>query len=108
MAQSLGDRLKHAWNAFFNKDPTMRNQDLGMSYGYRPDRVRFSRGNERTIVTSIYNRIALDVAAIQIQHVKIDENERFSEKVKSALNDCFNLSKSIFSTFHFLTFYHIP
>lgn len=98
MAQSLGDRLKHAWNAFFNKDPTMRNQDLGMSYGYRPDRVRFSRGNERTIVTSIYNRIALDVAAIQIQHVKIDENDRFSEKIKSALNDCFNLSANIDQT----------
>ena len=92
MAQSLGDRLKHAWNAFFNKDPTMRRQDLGMSYGYRPDRFRFSRGNERTIVTSIYNRIALDVAQVQIQHVKLDENERFSEKIKSGLNECLTLS----------------
>lgn len=92
MAQSLGDRLKHAWNAFFNKDPTMHRQDLGMSYGYRPDRFRFSRGNERTIVTSIYNRIALDVAQVQIQHVKLDENERFSEKIKSGLNECLTLS----------------
>lgn len=92
MAQSFGDRLRHAWNAFFNKDPTMRNVDLGMSYGYRPDRTRFSRGNERTIVTSIYNRIALDVASLQIKHVKLDENERFSEEIKSSLNECLTLS----------------
>lgn len=98
MAQSLGSRLRHAWNAFFNKDPTMRHQDLGMSYGYRPDRVRFSRGNERTIVTSIYNRIALDVASVQIQHVKLDENERFSEKMKSGLNECLTLSANIDQT----------
>lgn len=92
MAQSFGDRLRHAWNAFFNKDPTMRNVDLGMSYGYRPDRTRFSRGNERTIVTSIYNRIALDVASLQIKHVKLDENARFSEEIKSSLNECLTLS----------------
>lgn len=92
MAQSFGDRLRHAWNAFFNKDPTMRNVDLGMSYGYRPDRTRFSRGNERTIVTSIYNRIALDVASLQIKHVKLDENERFSSEIKSSLNECLTLS----------------
>ena len=92
MAQSFGNRLRHAWNAFFNKDPTMRNVDLGMSYGYRPDRTRFSRGNERTIVTSIYNRIALDVASLQIKHVKLDKNERFSEEIKSNLNECLTLS----------------
>lgn len=92
MAQSLGSRLRHAWNAFFNKDPTNYNRDLGMSYGYRPDRHRFSRGNERTIVTSIYNRIALDVAAIQIQHVRLDENKRFSEVIDSELNNCLTLS----------------
>ena len=92
MAQSFGDRLRHAWNAFFNKDPTMRNKDLGVSYGYRPDRTRFSRGNERTIVTSIYNRIALDVASIQIKHVKLDDNQRFTEEIKSDLNECLTLS----------------
>ena len=93
MAQSLGSRLKHAWNAFFNKDPTNYYRgDLGMSYSYRPDRQRFSRGNERTIVTSIYNRIALDVAAVQIQHVKLDENKRFSEVIESGLNNCLTLS----------------
>ena len=92
MAQTLGSRLKHAWNAFLNKDPTGHYHDLGMSYSYRPDRHRFSRGNERTIVTSIYNRIALDVAAIQIQHVQLDEDERFSKVIKSGLNDCLTLS----------------
>lgn len=92
MAQSLGDRLKHAWNAFFNKDPTNHYHDLGMSYTYRPDRHRFTRGNERTIVTSIYNRIALDVAQIKIQHVQLDENERFSKVIKSGLNECLTLS----------------
>ena len=98
MAQSLGSRLRHAWNAFFNKDPTKPYMDLGTSYGFRPDRHRFGRGNERTIVTSIYNRIALDVAAVQIQHVKLDENERFSEKIKSGLNDCLNLSANVDQT----------
>lgn len=98
MAQSLGSRLRHAWNAFFNKDPTSHNRDLGMSYGYRPDRHRFSRGNERTIVTSIYNRIALDVAAIQIQHVRLDENKRFSEVIESELNNCLTLSANIDQT----------
>lgn len=98
MAQSLGSRLRHAWNAFFNKDPTMNRVDLGTSYSYRPDRHIFSRGNEKTIVTSIYNRIALDVAAVQIQHVQLDENERFSEKIKSGLNDCLSLSANIDQT----------
>lgn len=98
MAQSFGDRLRHAWNAFFNKDPTMNRVDLGTSYSYRPDRHVFSRGNERTIVASIYNRIALDVAAVQIQHVQLDENERFSEKIKSGLNDCLSLSANIDQT----------
>ena len=91
MAQSIGSRLRHAWNAFFNKDPT-KHTDLGMSYSYRPDRHRFSGGNERTITTSIYNRIALDVASVQIQHVQLDKDERFSSVIKSALNDCLTLS----------------
>ena len=60
----LFGRLKHAWNTFNNKDPTLDYQNLGVSYGRRPDRVRFSRGNERSIVTSVYNRIALDCASI--------------------------------------------
>lgn len=66
MEISMGARLKHAWNAFFNKDPTRSYRDIGIGYSFRPDRMRFSRGNERSIVTSVYNRIAMDVAAVEI------------------------------------------
>ena len=72
--ESLGTRFKNAWNAFFNKDPTIEYRDYGPGYSYRPDRPGFTRGNERSIVTSIYNRIALDVASINIRHVRVDEN----------------------------------
>ena len=95
MEINLGSRLKNAWNAFFNRDPTNYYQDGEMSYSYRPDRPRLTRGNERSIVTSVYNRIALDVAALTFQHVQLDENGRFSSVVDSGLNRCFNLSANI-------------
>ena len=95
MAINLAPRLKNAWNAFFNRDPTEYYKDGGMSYSYRPDRPRLTRGNERSIVTSVYNRIALDVAALTFQHVQLDENGRFSSVVDSGLNRCFNLSANI-------------
>ena len=95
MEINLGPRLKNAWNAFFNRDPTNYYQDGEMSYSYRPDRPRLTRGNERSIVTSVYNRIALDVAALTFQHVQLDENGRFSSVVDSGLNRCFNLSANI-------------
>ena len=86
------DRLQHAWNAFTsNRDPTSYTQYLGSSYAYRPDRARFSRGNERSIVTAVYNRIALDAAAINLQHCRLDENSRFEESIQSKLNSCLNL-----------------
>ena len=86
------DRLKHGWNAFVNnRDPTVIYRDVGGSYGYRPDRVRFTRGNEKTIVTSIYNRIALDAASVNIRHVKLDENDRFVGYVDSGLDNCLTL-----------------
>ena len=88
---SFGSRLKSAWNAFFNKDPTNEWQDIGSSYSYRPDRMRFSRGNERTIVTAVLNRIAMDVAAVDIRHVRLDDNGRFSEFVDSGLNNCLDV-----------------
>lgn len=91
MAIEFGSRIKHAWNAFMNnRDPT-NYSNIGTGYTYRPDRVRFTRGNERSIVTSIYNRMALDVSAINIQHCKLDENDRFVSKVNSRLNECLNL-----------------
>lgn len=93
------DRLQHGWNAFvMNKDPTYNYQDYGMSYSYRPDRPRLSRGNERSIVTAIYNRIALDVAAITIRHCKLDNNGRYLEDINSPLNDCLNLEANIDQT----------
>lgn len=88
--QGLGSRLRHAWNVFLNRDPTFEfNSEVG--YSYRPDRVRFSGGNERSIVTSIYNRIALDVAAVGLHHCKVDKNNRFVEDVRSGLNDVLTL-----------------
>lgn len=97
MPLNLGDRLKHAWNVFRNKDPTPY-QNLGTSYMSRPDRPRFSRGNERSIVTAVYNRIALDVAAINIRHVKLDSNGRYSEDIKSGLNDCLTVEANLDQT----------
>ena len=99
MAESFLSRLKHAWNAFFNnKDPTPKYQDLGASYYYRPDRQRFTGGNERTIVTSVYNRIALDAAAVEIKHVRLDKNERYLETIDSGINRCLNEEANIDQT----------
>lgn len=95
MAETIGSRLKSAWNAFLNRDPTRSFYNAGDSYYARPDRVRFSRGNERTIVTSVYNRIAMDAASIDIKHVRLDENERYSETMNSGLNECLTLSANI-------------
>ena len=90
--------LKHAWNTFKNKDPTgYLNIGPGIS-GYRPDRMRFTRGNERSIVTSVYNRIAMDAAAIDVRHVKLDENGRFMEEMKSGLNNCLSLEANLDQT----------
>ena len=90
-------RLKHGWNAFMNRDPTY-NHAIGPSYSYRPDRPRFTRGNERSIVTSVFNRIALDVAAISMQHCILDENGRFVEPVNSKLNNCLTLEANLDQT----------
>lgn len=95
---SIGSRLKNAWNVFFNKDPTLTSHDVGPSFYYRPDRVRLSRGNERSIITSIYNRIALDAAAISIQHIRLDDNGRFLEPIKSGLNNCLTLEANLDQT----------
>ena len=99
MAESFLSRLKHAWNAFFNnKDPTPKYQDIGARYYYRPDRQRFTGGNERTIVTSVYNRIALDAAAVEIKHVRLDENGRYLETIDSGINRCLNEEANIDQT----------
>ena len=95
MELTFGSRLKHAWNAFTgNRDPT----PSGSVYSYRPDRPRLSRGKERSILTSISNRIALDVAAVTIKHCRLDKNDRYIEDVNSGLNDCLNLEANIDQT----------
>ena len=98
MEMSLGVRLKHAWNVFTAKEEFRPRWDLGPSYSYRPDRPIFSRGNERSIITSVYNRIALDVAAITIQHVRLDDEGRFTSVMNSSLNECLFLESNIDQT----------
>lgn len=95
---ALNERLQHAWNAFLNKDPTVEYEYVTQVSSYRPDRVKPKMGHERTIITSVYNRIALDVAAINIQHVRLDENGRFNEIIESGLNECLNLNANIDQT----------
>lgn len=92
----LMDRLRNSWNAFVNnRDPTYDYRNIGAGYSYRPDRSRLTRGNERSIVTSVYNRIALDVAVIDIRHCRFDENGRFVSYIKSPLNDCLSIEANI-------------
>lgn len=99
METSFISRLKSGWNAFRNRDPTgVYTQNIGPSYSYRQDRNRFSRGNERSIVVSVYNRIAMDAAAISMKHVQLDKNGRFSSEVNSGLNNCMNLEANIDQT----------
>lgn len=95
----IGDRLQHAWNAFFYNDNTYVNpQNLGGFSTFRPDRVHFSRGVEKSIVTSVYNRIALDATSIAIKHVRLDDNGRFLEEIDSGLQNCLNVEANIDQT----------
>lgn len=94
----LINRLQHGWNAFMNRDPTSDYQPGTITYAYKPDRVRFSGGNEKTIVTSIYNRIAIDAASIDIKHVRLDENDRYKETIDSGLNTCLNIEANLDQT----------
>ena len=98
MELTIGSRLKHAFNAFMNRDPTRYYRNLGSSYSSRPDRPVFTRGNEKSIVTSVYNRIALDVADITIKHCRVDEEGRYICDINSSLNECLNLEANIDQT----------
>lgn len=95
MELSLGSRFRNAWNVFRNKSPTKEYQYYGTSFSMRPDRPRFSRGNDRSIVNAIYNRIAIDVAAVDIQHVRTDKDGRYQETIASPLNDCLTLRANV-------------
>lgn len=98
MELSVGSRFKNAWNAFRNREPTKVFQDIGYGYSYRPDRFHLTRGNERSIVTSVYNRIALDVAAIDIRHVQLDAEGWFCDVVQSGLNNCLSTEANLDQT----------
>lgn len=96
---ALSDRIKNAWNAFFHEQKVQSQyRDAGMSYFYRPDRPRYITGGEKSLVTAIYNRIAIDAAAIKIQHVRLDENNRFREVIFSGLNTCLTTDANIDQT----------
>lgn len=92
---TIKDRLKHAWNAFVNLDKQDPFYSSSVSYGQKPDRTRLRFANERSIISSIYNRIATDVSELAIKHVRLDDQDRFSEVVKSGLNECFTLEANI-------------
>ena len=95
----MRDRLQHAWNAFVYNDNTYTNpQNLGGFSTFKPDRVHFSRGVEKSIVTSVYNRLALDVASLAIKHVRLDENGRYMEEVNSGLQNCLSVEANIDQT----------
>lgn len=88
----LGDRLSHAWNAFMGRDPDLWSRPFYSVSTYRPDRPRLTRGNERSIIAAIYNRISVDTAAIQVEHVRLDENGRYKETLKTGLNYCLTVA----------------
>ena len=98
MPNSLGSRLKHAWNAFTSRDPTYEHSYGAQVSYYRPDRTRRTITNEKSIITAVLNRIALDAAAVEIRHSRLDENGRFSEEINSGLNNCLSLSANIDQT----------
>ena len=95
---ALADRLQHAWNAFLNKDPTKSYYGYGSGSYYKPDRMRPTMGNERSMIVSVYNRIAMDVAYIDIFHARLDEDGRFTEQIASGLNECLTLSANMDQT----------
>lgn len=97
MDQPFAVRLKNAWNTFLNKDPTEKNSYYSYSSvsSFRPDRPRFTGGNERSIVTALFNRIALDAASVHIVHARLDDNSRMIEVIKSGLNDCLTIEANI-------------
>lgn len=98
MSETIGSRFKNAWNAFFNRDPTPIFDNSGNSSSYRPDRYRPTRGNERSIITAINNRIAIDVASIPIRHVRLDEDGGYLNTIDSGLNNCLNLEANLDQT----------
>ena len=98
MAGSIGERLKKAWNVFMNKDPTQELRRVENGYYYRPDRPRLVRGGERSIIASLYNRISLDCASIDVKHVRLDDSGRYISDIDSDLNKCLTVEANIDQT----------
>lgn len=98
MRLNLGSVLKHSWSPFRNREPTKIIMQVGPGYSNRPDRPRFTRGNERSIVTSVYNRIAIDTAMLDVRECILDADDRFTEVAKTKLNDCFTVEANIDQT----------
>lgn len=96
----VGNRLKHAWNAFLNRDPTIevRYPERGYSSNNKPDRIQLRYSNEKSIVAAIFNRIAIDVSSIAMQHVQLDQNGRYLETIQSGLNNCLTLNANLDQT----------
>lgn len=99
----MAQRIRSGWNAFISRDPTstsipLSEETSGFGYSSRPDRVRYTKGNQRSIVASIYNRISVDVASIKIEHAKLDKDGRYKERLSSGLNDCINVSANVDQT----------
>ena len=100
---TITQRIRSGWNAFIGRDPTKEFQYIPQEYGFgyggiRPDRMRYTGGNQRTIVAAIYNRIAVDVASINIEHARLDENGHFQEQIESGLNECMKVSANVDQT----------
>ena len=100
MELTISSRIKNAWNTFRNKDPTVeyKAQSVGMSYSYRPDRPRYTRGRDKTIVTSLFTRIAIDVATLDFKHVELNDDDAFVREVPSSLNECLKVEANIDQT----------
>lgn len=95
MEESIGSRLKHAWNALFSRDPTIYTTQYGPTYSFKPDRKRYTGDNRKTIISAIFNKIAVDAAGIDIRHVRLDKNDRYKEDIISGLNECLNVEANI-------------
>lgn len=98
MQETIGNRFRRAFNILLNRSDEFEYRDTGMGYSYRPDRPRLSRGNERSIINSVFNRIAIDVAAIDIKHVRLDKNDRYVETIEDGLNNCLTMEANIDQT----------
>ena len=95
---TLGERIKRSWNVFIGREPTPVYNEFSYGSSFRPDRPKVTRGNERSIINSRYNKIAVDVSAIDIRHVRLDENDRYIETLDTTLNECLTLNANVDQT----------